>query len=104
MIGVLKHTIDDLFKHYKSQVFKMLGMFESKDTNGFKYAIRILSEMGQLPSQLSKLNDDYRYNIGLAKVEVLAEELYFLDGESGEVVRERSNVLTPSLNNFSVKG
>lgn len=76
-----KHTIDDLFNYYKSQVFKMLGMFESKDINGFKYSIRILSEMSQLPKQLPKLDDDYRYNIVLAKIDVLAEELYFLDGE-----------------------
>lgn len=75
------YVLNDLIDYYKNQIFKMLGLFEAKDTNGFKYAIRILSEMSQIPTYFPQLKDDYRFTVVLLKIEVLSEELYFLDGE-----------------------
>lgn|SRR5690606_13278257 len=74
-------VIDDLFSYYINQVFKMLGIFEANDANGYRFAIRIHSELEHLPYQFEELNDDYRFNIVLTKIETIIEELYYLDGE-----------------------
>lgn len=83
MIGVLTNYnySSSLLEYYGNQVFKMLGLFEVKDPNGYRHAIKIRSEMAQLPFQIDRLNGDERFGIVLAKVDVLIEELFFLDGE-----------------------
>lgn len=76
-----KFDIDGLFRYYQDQVFKMLGLFEVRDVNGYKVGIRIKSELEQLPQQFNELYDDYRFNIVIAKIDVLIDELLLLDGE-----------------------
>lgn len=91
-----KINTDDLFDYYKNQVFKMLGLFESKDVNGYKVGIRIKSELEQLPYQFNELFDDYRFNIVIAKIDTLIDELLLLDGEHQFVknhVMEACNLL-----------
>lgn len=91
-----KFNTDDLFEHYKNQVFKMLGLFESKDENGFKFGIRIKSELESLPYQFNSLYDDYKYNIVISKIDTIIDELLLMDGEHQFVknhVMEACNLL-----------
>lgn len=91
-----RYVIHDLIEYYKNQIFKILGLYESKDENGYKFAIRISSELNQLPSIIPELNNDYRFIIVLMKVDILTEELYFLDGKHRFVknhVMESLNIL-----------
>ncbi|WP_226035612.1 hypothetical protein [Aquibacillus saliphilus] len=74
-------TLDNLFDYYKDQFYKMLNLFECQDKNAFKYGNRIRSEIEQLPFQIPELYDDYRFNIVIMKMDVIVEELFFLDGE-----------------------
>ncbi len=76
-----RFDIDGLFSHYQNQVFKMLGLFEGRDVNGYKVGIRVKSELEQLPQQFKELYDDYRFNIIIAKIDALIDELLLLDGE-----------------------
>lgn len=86
----------ELFGYYKNQIFKMLGLFEKKDKNGFKVGIRIKSELEQMPLQFNELYDDYRFNRVISKIDVLIDELLLLDGEHQFVknhVMETMNLL-----------
>lgn len=76
-----KSTFDKVINYYINQVFKMLGLFEDKNKHGYKHAIKILSELEQLPEQYPHLQDEYKYKIILIKVGVIADELFFLDGD-----------------------
>ncbi|WP_405101429.1 hypothetical protein [Oceanobacillus sp. FSL H7-0719] len=91
-----KFNTDDLFEYYKNQIFKMLGLFESKDEFGYKVGIRIKSELEQMPQQFNSLYGDYRYNRVVSKIDVLIDELFMLDGEHQFVknhVMETMNLL-----------
>lgn len=91
-----RFNIDGLFDYYKNQVFKMLGLFESRDANGYKVGIRIQSELDKLPNQFKGLYDDYRFNIVISKLDILIDELMLLDGDHQYVknhVMETCNLL-----------
>ncbi|WP_368900852.1 hypothetical protein [Oceanobacillus oncorhynchi] len=76
-----KFNTDGLMDYYKNQVFKLLGLFEIKDKNGHKYAVKLKSEFECLPSQFDTLYDHYQFNIIVGKLDVLIDELLLLDGE-----------------------
>lgn len=76
-----RYDINSLFDYYKNQIFKMLGLFESRDENGYKFGIKIISELEKLPNQFNELYGDYRFNVVLAKVDAIVDELLLLDGE-----------------------
>lgn len=91
-----RFNVDGLIDYYKNQVYKMLGLFESKDVNGYKVGIRIQSELEKMPNQFKELYDDYRYNIVISKLDILIDELMLLDGEHQFVknhVMETMNLL-----------
>ena len=76
-----QYNTNGLFDYYKNQVFKILGLFESKDVNGYRHGMKIRSEMVNLPEQFQKLYSDYRFNIVISKMDILIEELKLMDGE-----------------------
>lgn len=76
-----QYNTNGLFDYYKNQVFKILGLFESKDVNGYRHGIKIRSEITNLPEQFQKLYSDYRFNILVSKMDILIEELIYMDGE-----------------------
>lgn len=84
-----KHLLsfDDLIEYYKNQTFKMLGMFESKDFDGWRYALRIRSEFSQLPYQYESLYKDLKFNRVVAKMDVIIEELFYMEGDNHQFVK-----------------
>ena len=73
-------TIDSL-DYYKNQIYKMLGLFESKDKNGYKHAIKIRAKLDNLPHQFPQLYQDLRLSLVITNLDILIEELIFMDGE-----------------------
>lgn len=92
MIGVKLNpkVVEKLFKYYVDQIYKLLNLFEEKDIHGYKYAIRIRSELEYLPLQIPKLNNDIRFNVVLLKLDSIIEELIFLEADQGQFVKNQS--------------
>lgn len=86
----LDKGIDDLFKYFIDQFYKMLGLFESKDINGYKFGIKIESELEQLPHLYPKLRDTYHYKIIMIKVSSIIDELIVLDSEQHQLVKNHA--------------
>ena len=59
----------------------MLGLFESKDKNGHKHGKRIRKELANLPEQFPALYKEPKFNIVIAKIDEINNELTSLDGE-----------------------
>lgn len=98
MIGVRykRDTLDNLIQYYTGQVYKMLGLYESKDINGFKHAIKIKSELENLPYQFPILQDYHQHIILLNKLDVVINRLIAFDGNHQEIknqVMESCNLL-----------
>lgn len=74
-------AFNDLIDYYIDQIYKMLGLFEDKNKHSFKFGVKILSELEQIPYYYPHLESDYRFKIVLLKVSRIVEELFFLDGE-----------------------
>lgn len=83
-------STNDLINHYIAQIYKMLGLFEQEDINGFKYGIRILNEMEKLPRQFPVLYGDYRFRKVLIKVDCIVDELFFLDKDNHQLVKNHA--------------